>query len=196
MIVERVRAKAAGKHCGRPFIDTKLERRIRDATGYPGRAQGCTRPPSSSAVGVVGLRFGEIGKPVMASKHDHLAPSPWRGFCLAPPAPSAGSLPMSVGCPAVRRKIGAIRRTVREGGLLDRTTFCDGHHIGTGTLGPGSVVSPREARMSAEIFLLRLEATARAAKEAATITRREHVALRSRHLAGADAEGGLTSRTT
>jgi hypothetical protein len=32
-------------------------------------------------------------------------------------------------------------------------------------------VSPREARMLAEIFLLRLEATARAAKEAATITR-------------------------
>ena len=22
-------------------------------------------------------------------------------------------------------------------GILDRTTFCDGHHIGTGTLGPG-----------------------------------------------------------
>jgi hypothetical protein len=46
--------------------------------------------------------------------------------------------------------------------------------------------------MSAEIFMLRLEATARAAKEAG----QEHVALRSRHLAGADAEGGLTSRTT
>ena len=36
MIRERVnagiaRAKAGGKHCGRPFIDTKLEGRIRDA---------------------------------------------------------------------------------------------------------------------------------------------------------------------
>jgi hypothetical protein len=27
-----------------------------------------------------------------------------------------------------------IRRTVREGGVLDRTTFRDGHHIGTGAL--------------------------------------------------------------
>ena len=25
----------------------------------------------------------------------------------------------------------------KRGGILDRTTFCDGHHIGTGTLGPG-----------------------------------------------------------
>ena len=32
-------------------------------------------------------------------------------------------------------------------------------------------VAPREAQMLAEIFLLRLEATARAAKEATTITR-------------------------
>jgi DNA invertase Pin-like site-specific DNA recombinase len=42
MIRERVnagiaRAKAAGKHCGRPFIDTKLEGRIRDALATPGR---------------------------------------------------------------------------------------------------------------------------------------------------------------
>src|SRR3954464_15608371 len=42
MIRERVnagiaRAKAAGKHCGRPFIDTKLEGRIRDALAVPGR---------------------------------------------------------------------------------------------------------------------------------------------------------------
>ena len=42
MIRERVnagiaRAKAGGKHCGRPFIDTKLERRIRDALAAPGR---------------------------------------------------------------------------------------------------------------------------------------------------------------
>jgi hypothetical protein len=49
--------------------------------------------------------------------------------------------------------------------------------------------------MLAEIFLLRLEATARAAKEAATITRSTSP-FRSRHLAGADAEGGLTGRTT
>ena len=34
-----------------------------------------------------------------------------------------------------------------------------------------AVSHQREARMLAEIFLLRLEATARAAKEAATITR-------------------------
>ena len=42
MIRERVnagiaRAKADGKHCGRPFIDTKLEGRIRDALTAPGR---------------------------------------------------------------------------------------------------------------------------------------------------------------
>src|SRR3954463_6731506 len=42
MIRERVnagiaRAKAAGKHCGRPFIDTKLEGRIRNALATPGR---------------------------------------------------------------------------------------------------------------------------------------------------------------
>jgi len=42
MIRERVnagiaRAKAAGKHCGRPFIDTKLEGRIRAALAAPGR---------------------------------------------------------------------------------------------------------------------------------------------------------------
>ena len=42
MIRERVdagiaRAKAGGKHCGRPFIDTKLEGRIRDALAAPGR---------------------------------------------------------------------------------------------------------------------------------------------------------------
>jgi DNA invertase Pin-like site-specific DNA recombinase len=42
MIRERVnagiaRAKARGKHCGRPFIDTKLEGRIRDALAAPGR---------------------------------------------------------------------------------------------------------------------------------------------------------------
>jgi DNA invertase Pin-like site-specific DNA recombinase len=42
MIRERVnagiaRAKASGKHCGRPFIDTKLEGRIRDALAAPGR---------------------------------------------------------------------------------------------------------------------------------------------------------------
>ena len=42
MIRERVnagiaRAKAEGKHCGRPFIDTKLEGRIREALATPGR---------------------------------------------------------------------------------------------------------------------------------------------------------------
>jgi DNA invertase Pin-like site-specific DNA recombinase len=42
MIRERVnagiaRAKADGKHCGRPFIDTKLQDRIRDALAAPGR---------------------------------------------------------------------------------------------------------------------------------------------------------------
>ena len=37
----------------------------------------------------------------MATNMTHLAPSPWRGFCLATHAPSAGSLPMPVGCPAV-----------------------------------------------------------------------------------------------
>ena len=42
MIRERVnagiaRAKAGGKHCGRPFIDTKLVGRIRDALAAPGR---------------------------------------------------------------------------------------------------------------------------------------------------------------
>jgi DNA invertase Pin-like site-specific DNA recombinase len=42
MIRERVnagiaRAKAQGKHCGRPFIDTKLEERIRQALAVPGR---------------------------------------------------------------------------------------------------------------------------------------------------------------
>src|SRR6185437_5875620 len=42
MIRERVnagiaRAKAQGKHCGRPFIDTKLEDRIRQALAAPGR---------------------------------------------------------------------------------------------------------------------------------------------------------------
>ena len=42
MIRERVnagiaRAKAGGKHCGRPFIDTKLEGRIRQALAAPGR---------------------------------------------------------------------------------------------------------------------------------------------------------------
>ena len=42
MIRERVnagiaRAKAQGKHCGRPFIDTKLEKRIRQALAALGR---------------------------------------------------------------------------------------------------------------------------------------------------------------
>jgi DNA invertase Pin-like site-specific DNA recombinase len=42
MIRERVnagiaRAKAQGKHCGRPFIDTKLEDRIREALATPSR---------------------------------------------------------------------------------------------------------------------------------------------------------------
>ena len=42
MIRERVnagiaRAKAGGKHCGRPFIDTKLEGRIRAALAAPDR---------------------------------------------------------------------------------------------------------------------------------------------------------------
>ena len=42
MIRERVnagiaRAKAGGKHCGRPFIDPQLEGRIRDALAAPGR---------------------------------------------------------------------------------------------------------------------------------------------------------------
>jgi DNA invertase Pin-like site-specific DNA recombinase len=42
MIRERVnagiaRAKAGGKHCGRPFIDTKLESRIRAALTAPDR---------------------------------------------------------------------------------------------------------------------------------------------------------------
>jgi DNA invertase Pin-like site-specific DNA recombinase len=42
MIRERVnagiaRAEAAGKHCGRPFIDTKLEGRIRAALAAPDR---------------------------------------------------------------------------------------------------------------------------------------------------------------
>jgi DNA invertase Pin-like site-specific DNA recombinase len=42
MIRERVnagiaRAKAGGKHCGRPFIDTKLEARIRAALAVPDR---------------------------------------------------------------------------------------------------------------------------------------------------------------
>jgi hypothetical protein len=32
------RAKADGKHCGRPFIDSKLEERIRQALAAPGRA--------------------------------------------------------------------------------------------------------------------------------------------------------------
>ena len=50
---------------------------------------------------MVGLRFGEIGKPVMATSMTHLAPSTWRGFCLATPVPSAGSPPMPVGCLAV-----------------------------------------------------------------------------------------------
>jgi DNA invertase Pin-like site-specific DNA recombinase len=42
MIRERVnagmaRAKAQGVHCGRPFIDGKLEGRIRDEVATPGR---------------------------------------------------------------------------------------------------------------------------------------------------------------
>jgi hypothetical protein len=40
-----------------------------------------------------------------------------------------------------------------------------------GNIEPTINPSPREARMLAEIFMLRLEATAGAAKEAATITR-------------------------
>ena len=47
--------------------------------GPPRSAQ----PTERLGVGVVGLRFGEIGKPVMATNMTHLAPSPWRGFCLA-----------------------------------------------------------------------------------------------------------------
>jgi hypothetical protein len=42
------RAKAGGKHRGRPFIDIKLEGHIRDALA-PLVAQVCTRSPSSSA---------------------------------------------------------------------------------------------------------------------------------------------------
>jgi hypothetical protein len=32
----------------------------------------------------------------------------------------------------------------KRGGILDRTTFCDGHHIGTGTLSPRS--TPHQGR--------------------------------------------------
>ena len=40
----------------------------------------------------------------MATSMTHLAPLTWRGFCLAAPAPSAGSLPMPVGCPALTQR--------------------------------------------------------------------------------------------
>ena len=43
--------------------------------------------------GVGGLPFISAIRPLGCD----LAPSPWRGFCLATPAPSAGSLPMPVG---------------------------------------------------------------------------------------------------
>ena len=87
-------------------------RQALDETRLSPAAAGLFRagPPRSAqptewlGVGVVGLRFGEIGKPVMATNMTHLAPSPWRGFCLAAPAPSAGSLPMPVGCPAVTQR--------------------------------------------------------------------------------------------
>lgn len=53
MIRERVnagiaRAKAEGKHCGRPFIDIKLEERIRQALAAPGR-------PKSDKKSVLGV---------------------------------------------------------------------------------------------------------------------------------------------
>jgi hypothetical protein len=40
----------------------------------------------------------------MATNMTHLAPLTWRGFCLATPAPSAGSLRMPVGCPVLTQR--------------------------------------------------------------------------------------------
>ena len=50
-------------------------------------------------------------------------------------------------------------------GILDRTTFCDGHHIGTGNIEPKITLAPREARVLAGNFQAAMEATAPAAKE-------------------------------
>src|SRR6478736_8480514 len=81
-------------------------------------ARGCGKGPKiSPRYPVAGLLFRHPPPPQDA-RRDSVGP--------------AGALPRRR-----RRKIGAIRRTVREVGILDRTTFCDGHHIGTGTLGPG-----------------------------------------------------------
>ena len=59
----------------------------------------------------------------MATNMTHLAPLTWRGFCLATPAPSAGSLRMPVGCPVLtqRRPLvsfsgGRVRTQARRGG--------------------------------------------------------------------------------
>ena len=40
----------------------------------------------------------------MATNMTHLAPLTWRGFCLATPAPSAGSLRMPVRCPVLTQR--------------------------------------------------------------------------------------------
>jgi hypothetical protein len=63
---------------------------IKETNGAAGRLGG-------------GLAFWR-GKPVMATNMTHLAPLTWRGFCLATPAPSAGSLRMPVGCPVLTQR--------------------------------------------------------------------------------------------
>jgi hypothetical protein len=82
---------------------------IKETNGAAGRLGG-------------GLAFWR-GKPVMATNMTHLAPLTWRGFCLATPAPSAGSLRMPVGCPVLtqRRPLvsfsgGRVRTQARRGG--------------------------------------------------------------------------------
>jgi DNA invertase Pin-like site-specific DNA recombinase len=87
MIRERVnagiaRAKADGKHCGRPFIDTKLEGRIRDALAAPGRP-GLQRLPSSSASAAA--RSSALPRPVWAAEVRFAAfPSFRCGPCVTP----------------------------------------------------------------------------------------------------------------
>ena len=68
-----------------------------------GASSVITKPTVRLGVGVVGLRIGEAS-PFKATHVTHLAPLSWRGFCLATPPPSAGSLRMPVGCPVLTQR--------------------------------------------------------------------------------------------
>jgi hypothetical protein len=110
---------------------------IKETNGAAGRLGG-------------GLPFWR-GKPVMATNMTHLAPLTWRGFCLATPAPSAGSLRMPVGCPVLTQRRPLVRGgksagVSRVGRVRRRVSFWWG---GAGNLTRASIRSGRSARRRA-----------------------------------------------